>query len=264
MASRIHREVYVRFWREYGTVEVDDRLCLPHELENDVQRLKLLKFSYDKQKYTLEDNFLIRYPKLIAASQEKLACVMEDIKTADAGILSEPDFAITVGNVRFDERVAGGTSMLEAVSKCKNGETTHLGTFKGFELMVEKNHIGVHYMVLRGKTDYKAELSSSPVGNMVKLENLLGSIEENKGNLEQRIEQYKRDMEQSRMEYEKPFLQEQELNEKIARLNELNVELDLENGKMEDVDLNAQENIDDRVAEQGNYYMNKPPGKEGR
>ena len=31
MASRIHREVYVRFWREYGTVEVDDRLCLPHE-----------------------------------------------------------------------------------------------------------------------------------------------------------------------------------------------------------------------------------------
>lgn len=234
------------------------------ELENDVQRLKLLKFSYDKQKYTLEDNFLIRYPKLIAASQEKLACVMEDIKTADAGILSEPDFAITVGNVRFDERVAGGTSMLEAVSKCKNGETTHLGTFKGFELMVEKNHIGVHYMVLRGKTDYKAELSSSPVGNMVKLENLLGSIEENKGNLEQRIEQYKRDMEQSRMEYEKPFLQEQELNEKIARLNELNVELDLENGKMEDVDLNAQENIDDRVAEQGNYYMNKPPGKEGR
>lgn len=32
MASRIHREVYVRFWREYGTVEVDDRLCLPHEL----------------------------------------------------------------------------------------------------------------------------------------------------------------------------------------------------------------------------------------
>ena len=69
--------------------------------------------------------------------------------------------------------------MLEAVSKCKTGETSLIGSFKGFELLVEKNFMGTNYLVLRGKTDYKAELSTSPVGNMVKLENLFNGIDEN-------------------------------------------------------------------------------------
>lgn len=126
------------------------------QLENDVQRLKLLKSTYDSQKYSLEDNITIRFPKLIAAAEEKAECVRADIKQAEAGLLSEPDFAVTIGKAKYTERVDGGTVMLEAISKCKNGETTHLGEIKGFELLVEKNFIGVNYMVLRGKTDYKA------------------------------------------------------------------------------------------------------------
>lgn len=117
-------------------------------------------------------------------------------------------------------------------------------------------------MVLRGRTDYKAELSTSPVGNMVKLENLCQGINQGIPELEKRIEQYQRDMEQSKQEYEKPFTQEEELNEKVARLNELNVQLDLENGKTEEADLcETQDNA--RVAEPDNY-RSYPPGKEGR
>ena len=234
------------------------------QLENDVQRLKLLKSTYDSQRYSLEDNIVVRFPKLIKAATEKAECVREDMKTVDKGLLTEPEFAITVRGVKFKERVDGGTSMLEAISKCKNGETTHLGEFKGFELLVEKNFIGVNYLVLRGKTDHKAELSSSPVGNMVKLENLLGGMAEELDFLTKKIEQYERDLEQSKLEYEKPFAQEAELSEKIARLNELNVQLDLENGRAEDVDLAGQEKEEQsRVAEDSPYHT-RPPGKEGR
>ena len=234
------------------------------QLENDVQRLKLLKNTYDSQKYSLEDNITIRFPKLIAAAEEKAECVRTDIKQAEAGLLSEPDFAVTIGKAKYTERVDGGTAMLEAVSRCKNGETTHLGTFKGFELLVEKNFIGVNYMVLRGKTDYKAELSTSPVGNMVKLENLFGGIAESLEFLTKKIEQYQRDLEQSKTDYEKPFAQEEELAEKITRLNELNVQLDLENGKAENIDLAGQEKGgQSRVAESDTYHV-RPPGKEGR
>ena len=236
------------------------------QLENDVQRLKMLKSSYDSQRYSLQDNFMIRYPKLIAAATEKLACVLEDTKTAEAALIAEPDFAITVDvagkGTKFTERTEGGTFMLQAVSQCKTGETTHIGSFKGFELLVEKNFIGINNMVMRGKTDYKVELSASPVGNMVKLENLCHGISVGVSELEKRIEQYQRDMEQSKQEYEKPFTQEEELNEKVARLNELNVQLDLENGKTEDVDLcEAQDNA--KVAEPGTYHS-FPSGKEGR
>ena len=231
------------------------------QLENDVQRLKLLKSTYDSQKYSLEDNITIRFPKLIAAAEEKAECVRADIKQAEAGLLSEPDFAVTIGKAKYTERVDGGTVMLEAISKCKNGETTHLGEIKGFELLVEKNFIGVNYMVLRGKTDYKAELSTSPVGNMVKLENLFGGISQNLDFLTKKIEQYQRDLEQSKADYEKPFAQEAELTEKTARLNELNVQLDLENGRA-DVDLIG-EDKQDRVAESSMYHT-RPPGKERR
>lgn len=237
------------------------------QLENDVQRLKLLKSTYDSQRYTLEDNITIRFPKLIKATQEKAECVRQDMKKVEEGLLAAQEtqeFAITIGNAKYTERVDGGTVMLEAVSRCKNGETSHLGEFKGFELLVEKNFIGVNYLVLRGKTDYKTELSTSPVGNMVKLENLLGGMSENLDFLTEKIRQYERDLEQSRLDYEKPFAQEAELTEKIARLNELNVQLNLENGKTEDIDLAGQEKEEaSRVAEGDTYHV-RPPGKEGR
>ena len=237
------------------------------QLENDVQRLKLLKSTYDSQRYTLEDNITIRFPKLIKAAQEKAECVRQDMKKVEEGLLAAQEtqeFAITIGNAKYTERVDGGTVMLEAVSRCKNGETSHLGEFKGFELLVEKNFIGVNYLVLRGKTDYKTELSTSPVGNMVKLENLLGGMSENLDFLTEKIRQYERDLEQSRLDYEKPFAQEAEFTEKIARLNELNVQLNLENGKTEDIDLAGQEKEEaSRVAEGDTYHV-RPPGKEGR
>ena len=233
------------------------------QLENDVQRLKLLKSTYDSQRYALEDNITIRFPKLIKAAKEKVECVRMDMKTVEEGLLTEQDFAITIGNARYTERVDGGTVMLEAVSRCKNGETTHLGQFKGFELLVEKNFIGVNYLVLRGKTSYKTDLSTSPVGNMVKLENLFGGIPETLENLNKRIEQYERDLEQSKSDYEKPFAQEAELAEKIARLNELNVQLDLENGRTENLIIEEDCTKQSRVAETSGCYE-KTPRKDAR
>lgn len=61
------------------------------EIDNDVQRLKLLKASYDSQRYSLQDNFMIRFPKLIKAAEEKLVCVWEDLKARDAVLLTSAD-----------------------------------------------------------------------------------------------------------------------------------------------------------------------------
>ena len=201
------------------------------EIDNDVQRLKLLKASYDNQRYGLQDNFMIKYPKLIKTATEKLANVREDVKARDKELIDNPEFAITIGKATYTERVDGGTMMLEAISKCKTGETTAIGKFHGFELLVEKNFLGINYMVLRGKTEYKAELSTSPVGSMVKLENLFNGLHENIDFLEKKIEQYQNDLEASKTEYDKPFAYSTELEEKLARQCELNAQLDLENAK---------------------------------
>ena len=217
------------------------------EIDNDVQRLKLLKASYDNQRYGLQDNFMIKYPKLIKTATEKLANVREDVKERDKELITSPDFAITIGKATYTERVDGGTMMLEAISKCKTGETT-IGKFHGFELLVEKNFLGINYMVLRGKTEYKAELSTSPVGSMVKLENLFNGLHENVDFLEKKIEQYQNDLEASKAEYDKPFAYSEELEQKLARQCELNAQLDLENSKAVDADLSGPE--EEREAEE--------------
>ena len=235
------------------------------QLENDVQQLRLLKHAYDKQRYSLEDNIMFRYPTLITAAKEKLSCVEEDIKRADAAILAEPDFAVTIGKARFTERVDGGAALLEAAARCKAGETVQLGEFKGFSLLVEKNYIDFDRMVLRGKADHKVELSASPVGNMVKLENAIGGMAQTKQELEQRIEQHERDMEQSKLEYGKPFAREEELNEKAARLNELNVQLGLESRGADGMGLCGEKEISSsKVAEAGNSYGMGYPKRERR
>ena len=220
------------------------------EIDNDVQRLKLLKASYDNQRYGLQDNFMIKYPKLIKTATEKLANVREDVKARDKELIDNPEFAITIGKATYTERVDGGTMMLEAISKCKTGETTAIGKFHGFELLVEKNFLGINYMVLHGKTEYKAELSTSPVGSMVKLENLFNGLHENIDFLEKKIEQYQNDLEASKTEYDKPFAYSKELEEKLARQCELNAKLDLENAKAVDADLSGPEEereADDRM-----------------
>ncbi|MBR4026431.1 MAG: DEAD/DEAH box helicase family protein, partial [Lachnospiraceae bacterium] len=222
------------------------------QLENEVQRLKLLKNSYDSQKYTLEDNILIRYPKLIAAAKEKIKCVEEDITKAEANLLAEPDFSITIGNIKYKERVDAGTVFLKAVNDCKISEITPIGMCKGFEVLAEKNYTGVNCMILRGKSEYKAEISTSPVGNMVKLENLLSNIPQHLDSLKKKLEEYKRDLEQSKSEYQKPFEQEHELKEKIARLDKLNIQLDLENRNLSD-EAFENEKEEKKVAEQYIY-----------
>ena len=227
------------------------------EVDNEVQRLKLLKANYDNQRYGLQDNFMLRYPKLIRAAEEKLACVREDVRERDRQLVNSAEFAITIGNAVYTERVDGGTMMLEAVSKCKTGETTPIGSFHGFELLAEKNFMGTNYMVLRGKTEYKAELSTSPVGSMVKLENLFNGLQENVDFLEKKIEQYQNDMRASKEEYEKPFAHEAELQEKLKRQCELNAQLDLGNDQSVDADIGIPQENRDRaeVAEEQQVYQ---------
>ena len=66
-------------------------------------------------------------------------------------------------------------------------------------------------------------------------------IHENEEYLLKKIEQYENDLRASKEEYEKPFMHEQELQEKLSRQFELNALLDLENEKVADADLGGME-----------------------
>ena len=266
------------------------------EIDNDVQRLKLLKASYNSQHYQHQDNFMVKYPKLISAAEEKLAHVKDDVAFRDEILKKEPDFAIEVygpviisekklkeekasgqasfagesteesitrtdGGAIYKERVDGGTALLVMVSRAKTGIRTEIGRYKGFTLSVEKNFMGINYLYLTGKTDYTIELSTSPVGMMVRLENEFNKIDEKIVFLEQKLDTYHRDMERAKADFEKPFEHEEELQQKLKRQFEINAELDLDKGdgeKEENFDADRADNRDNQDAREQDDDREEP------
>lgn len=203
------------------------------DIDNDVSRLKVLKSAYDSKKYTMQDNFTFKYPKLITEAKQQLECIIKDIDKRDMN--TAKDFTITLSGKLFDEREKAGT-MLEALcSKIGAGKEINIGNFRGFDLLLRKNVFYEKYdLILHGNSKYTVEVGDSPHGNMIRLENTLNNLENKMKHAEERIEEYERNMEQSKKEFEKPFQYEEELKNKIARQFELNTLLDL-NKKDEEV-----------------------------
>ena len=205
------------------------------EIDNEVTRLKVLQSGYYRDHYTSQDNFTVRYPRLIAQASEKLDCVRADIRhlNEQKSIGADDGFSITIDGIKYTERVDAGTVLLGKTANAPIGTSMSVGSFRGFEVVVENNFITDNKMYLRGKGEYAAEMSSSPTGCMVRLENLYAGIPEREEYYENMIEQYRRDMEVSKAEYEKPFAYEEELSGLLKRQNEINELLNLE--KNEDV-----------------------------
>ena len=157
----------------------------------------------------------------------------------EAELLKQSDFAITLNGRVMDNRADEGNLIIREVSELKLMEEKVIGEYRGFELAMLKDTLGGKKIVLKGASDYDTEISTSPVGLIVRLENLFEGILERKKFFEKKISDYERDMKSSKEQYEKPFEYEEELNQKIARQSELNNMLDLENGKAMDEDLGS-------------------------
>ena len=211
------------------------------EIDNDVQRLKLLKSSYDSQRYTLQDNFMIKYPKLIKTVKEMLVKVSADAKKVGEELLKQVDFTITLNSNFMDNRADAGNIILKEVQELKGMEEKVIGEYRGFDLVIFKDALGLKKIALKGESDYDTEISTSPVGLIVRLENLFEGIPEKETFLEKKVSDYEGDMESSKEQYERPFEYEEELNQKMARQSELNNMLDVENGKSMDEDLGGLE-----------------------
>ena len=134
MASRIHREVYVRFWREYGTVEVDDRLCLPHDLDIQVSKLQLLKQSFLSQKYEMEDKAVRYFPNEIKQCEQRIEDYESDIALAKAN--TPPDWEafpeMQIHDVVYTEKKEAGQAIIEACKAMKPAEAVLIGRYRGF------------------------------------------------------------------------------------------------------------------------------------
>lgn len=204
---------------------------LPHDIDNEVSRLMLLKSNYNSRRYTMEDNFAYRYPRLINEGNQKLECLIKDIALRDMN--KTEDFHITINGKLFDEREKAGVFIQSLIAKVQEEDDAeiHIGQFKGFNLLLQTNKFfGQHKLILHDNLKHAVDFGDSAHGNMVRLENSLEGFERKQEKLEDKISEYQRDMEQSKEEFEKPFKYEGMMASKLKRQFELNAELDMDKG----------------------------------
>ena len=201
------------------------------DLDVQVSKLKLLKANHTSQIYRLESDIAKNFPVQISALKERIAGMQIDSQVVKSVDLQDNDtFAMTVGNVLYEDKKEAGEALIAACAGLKTVSTGgKVGEYHGFTLSASYNMFSNAFeLTVKGKCSYKLEIGKDPVGNMQRIHNTLSSIDRRLTESEQKLETVQQQLATAQEEVKKPFPKEAELNEKMERLSELNALLNMD------------------------------------
>ena len=201
------------------------------DLDVQVSKLKLLKANHTSQIYRLESDIAKNFPVQISALKERIAGMQIDSQVVKSVDLQDNDtFAMTVGNVLYEDKKEAGEALIAACAGLKTVSTGgKVGEYHGFTLSASYNMFSNAFeLTVKGKCSYKLEIGKDPVGNMQRIHNILFSIDRKLTESEQKLETVQQQLATAQEEVKKPFPKEAELNEKMERLSELNALLNMD------------------------------------
>ena len=201
------------------------------DLDVQVSKLKLLKANHTSQIYRLESDIAKNFPVQISALKERIAGMQIDSQVVKSVDLQDNNtFAMTVGNVLYEDKKEAGEALIAACAGLKTVSTGgKVGEYHGFTLSASYNMFSNAFeLTIKGKCSYKLEIGKDPVGNMQRIHNTLSSIDRKLTESEQKLETVQQQLATAQEEVKKPFPKEAELNEKMERLSELNALLNMD------------------------------------
>lgn len=123
----------------------------------------------------------------------------------------------------YSEKAEAGNAILEACKAMTNPNPITLGEYRGFKMEFSFDSFSKEYDVkLRGKLGYTVTLGSDTFGNITRLDNAMEGLPKRLEMNEMELDNLKKQFETAKVDVERPFPQEEELQTKTARLNELN------------------------------------------
>ncbi len=218
----------------------DERIKEKMDLDIDVQRLKLLKANHLSQKYSLEDSIIKYFPQRIAIAKAEIKSAQENIAIRDANTHPNKDgfSPIVVRGVTYTEKKAAGSAILAARKTLTDDNAIiPLGEYRGFQMELFFNPFYKEYTVrLAGVNADSVALGQDVYGNIQRLDNLLSNFDNHLKSAQDDLTTYETQLASAKVEVEKPFPQEDELKTKSARLDELNILLNMDKQENEIVD----------------------------
>ena len=201
------------------------------DLDIQVQKLKLLKSNFLSEKYALEDKIIKYYPQRITALENRIEGLKQDVETAKQHPKPTDDrfVGMEVKGVFYSEKADAGKAIIEACKQMNSPDPIPLGKYRGFETELLFNTAERNYEVrLKGATSRNVPLGDDAHGNIIRLDNGIERFAESLSLAENDLENTTNQLETAKKEVQKPFIQEEELKTKLARLDELNILLNMD------------------------------------
>ncbi len=201
------------------------------DLDIQVSRLQLLKQSFLNQKYEMEDKVAKYFPEKIRQQELLIRQYEEDIRQVKAHTPTDRKAfpVMQIGEHFYTEKKEAGQAIIDACKAMKSPEPVPLGSYRGLSMELSYSSVSQEFVIaLHGKGTYKVPLGTDIYGNITRLDNKMNELPDNLSRSREQLETAKSQLETAKAEAQKEFPQEQELAEKVARLGELNVLLDMD------------------------------------
>lgn len=218
------------------------------DLDIDVQRLRLLKANHLSQRYALEDQIIKTLPQQIAKYEQSIEGYLSDMdRLKENTHPNEDGFSpMEVEGTVYTDKKAAGSAILAACKAMTSPGTVPLGQYRGFAMDLSFESMFQQFKVtLKGALCYTITLGTDVFGNILRLDNLLESMEERINTCREQLENTRMQLENAKLEVDKPFPQEDELERKSARLDELNILLNMDKRESEIVDGDVGDEVTD-------------------
>lgn len=201
------------------------------DLDIQVSKLQLLKQSFLSQKYEMEDKAVRYFPNEIKQCEQRIADYESDIALAKENTPPDRETfpAMQIHDVVYTEKKEAGQAIIEACKAMKSAEAVLLGRYRGFPMKLSYDSFQKAFIIsMYGKQVYHVPLGSDIHGNITRLDNKIQELLDKMLRWQDELENLKVQLENAKEEAQKEFPQEEELAEKVARLGELNVLLDMD------------------------------------
>lgn len=201
------------------------------DLDIQVQKLKMLKSNFLSEKYGLEDKVIKFYPQQIAYLKSRVEGLTKDVETAKLHPkpIDEQPLGMTVSGVSYSEKAEAGQAIINTCKSMNSPDAIPLGEYRGFQMELYFDTVQRNYVVkLKGETSRDVPLGDDSHGNIVRIDNGIERFEETLADTKNSLENTEKQFETAKQEIEKPFAKEEELKAKTARLDELNILLNMD------------------------------------
>ena len=191
------------------------------ELDSEVAKLKIVRQSYQSQIYDLQDKVARTYPNMIKELQEKVQALEDDMKQLENNTIPNADgfSKMIIKGIEYTEKEQAGKAILEACKTKTNPDLEDIGEYRGFRLELGFNSVEREFtMTIKNKYSYNIMLGSDVYGNITRINNALEAIKDKIPDERLRIEDIEKQLENAKIEMQKPFPQEELLDEKIRRI----------------------------------------------